>query len=326
MKVTAPIRPVRKYLLALLLGGLLSAGSIQLTLAAEQPAIVTGTKVRLTPPTDFTPAAKFPGYFQASSSASIMVTEIPAPFSVFSSEISSGLSDPSKLGKNGINLLTQEQVSLNGEKAILLKMQQTAYGVDFLKWVLIFGDEAGSAMVTATFPKELEAKLSESLKQSLLTSQRDQSLAASTDQGLDYTVKGQGDLKLSQRISNGLLFTKAGNFPSKSVADPVFVVAPSVSEQAIANPEAFSKQRLLKTNRITEIQIETSQPVTIDNLKGYEIVAKAQDQESGQPMLVYQVMLFDQKGYYIMQGQVAEAVKADYLPAFKAIAQSFQRK
>ncbi len=324
MKMTAPIK---KYLIALLLGGLLSAGGIaQPSLSAEQPAIVTGTKVRLTQPTDFAPAEKFPGYFQSSSSASIMVTEIPAPFSAFSSEISSGLSDPSKLGKHGMSLLSQEQVNLNGQKALLLKMQQRASGVDFLKWVLVFGDEAGSAMVTATFPKELEAKLSESLKQSLLTSQRDPNLAASTDEGLDYTLKEQGNLKLAQRISNGLLFTKEGEFPSKSLADPVFVVAPSISEQAIADPETFSKQRLLKTDSITKIEIETSEQVTIDNLKGYEIVAKAQDQKSQEPMLVYQVMLFDQKGYYIMQGLVGEATKADYLPAFRAIAQSFQRK
>jgi hypothetical protein len=323
MKTTAPIRPVRKHLVALLLGGLLSAGGItQPTLAAEQPAIVAGTKVRLTPPTNFTPAAKFPGYFQASSNASIMVTEIPGPFS----ELSAGLRNPSKLEKNGISLLSQEQVKLNGQNAILLKMQQTASGVDFLKWVLIFGDQASSTMVTATFPKHLNAKLSESLKQSLLTSQQDQSLTESTDEGLDYTLQEQGDLKLAKRISNGLLLTKGGAFPSQSAADPIFVVAPSVTEQAIADPEAFSKQRLLKTNSVIKIEIETSQPVTINTLKGYEIVAKAQDQESGQPMLVYQVMLFDQKGYYIMQGLVGEAAKAEYLTAFKAIAQSFQRK
>jgi hypothetical protein len=230
---------IKKYLVAFCLGGLLSASGVaESTLAVEPPAIVKGTKVRLIPPADFTPAEKFPGFFQASSSASIMVTEIPGPFS----ELSAGLSDPSRLKKNGIILLSQEQISSNGQTALLLKIQQRASGVDFLKWVLIFGDEAESVMVTATFPQDLEDKLSEPLKQSVLTTRRDQNLAASTDEGLDYLVKEQGALKLAQRFSNGLLFTKAGIFPSRSVNDPVFVVAPSIAEQTIADPEAFAKQ------------------------------------------------------------------------------------
>ncbi len=316
-------RYLGKYLVVLYLGvGLATVNLAQSGLAVEPPAIVTGTKIRLTPPADFTPADRFPGFFQAASNASIMVTEIPGPFS----ELSAGLSDPSRLKQNGIVLLSQEQISSNGQDALLLKIQQRASGVDFLKWVLLFGDEAESVMVTATFPQDLEQKLSEPLKQSVLTTQRDENLAVSIDQGLDYLLKEQGDLKLVKRFSNGLLLTKAGIFPSKSVAEPIFVVAPSISEQTIADPEAFAKQRLLQTDSLTEIQIETSAQITIDDLKGYEMIAKAQDQESQQPMLVYQVILFDQKDYYIMQGMVVEQAKAEYLSTFKAIARSFQRR
>jgi hypothetical protein len=65
--------------------------------------------------------------------------------------------------------------------------------------------------------------------------------------------------------------------------------------------------------------------ITIDNLTGYEIVADGKTKDNV-PELVYQVMLFDDKGgYYIIVGHTKENFEK-YLEMFKKIALTFKRK
>jgi hypothetical protein len=308
-------------LIGLLLGGLLSISSVvPLGVSEEQPVAVTGTKVRLIPPQGFKPAALFPGYEQAETQTSIMVTELPGPFS----QISTGLSNGAELKKRGLTLLSQEQPMIAGQKALLIQIQQTAYGQEFLKWILVMGNEKDTVMVVANFPKEQAKSLSEPLKRSILTTQWDQDLSVAPDQGLNFRLREQGDLKFARRISNAVLYSKGGVFPSPSVDDPIFVVAPSFSQQTIFNPERFAQNRALATEQLTAIQIQTTKAVMIADLNGYEILARGQDKSSGTPMTLYQVILFKEQTYYVMQGLVSVKHEAHYLLMFRAIAQSFQ--
>ncbi len=65
---------------------------------------------------------------------------------------------------------------------------------------------------------------------------------------------------------------------------------------------------------------------TIDGLDGYELLANAEDSGSGTPLAVYQVILFDDNSYLLMQGIVGAKTKTKYLPEFKAMARSLKRK
>jgi hypothetical protein len=64
----------------------------------------------------------------------------------------------------------------------------------------------------------------------------------------------------------------------------------------------------------------------IDGLDGYEIIADAKDTTSDTPITVYQVMLFDNKSYILIQGIVGTKIRDKYLLEFKAMARSFERK
>jgi hypothetical protein len=66
--------------------------------------------------------------------------------------------------------------------------------------------------------------------------------------------------------------------------------------------------------------------VTVDNLSGYEIFAKGSDTESGNSLVVYQMVLYEDQSYYIMQGLVSTKLAQTYLPVFKEMARSFRRK
>lgn len=72
--------------------------------------------------------------------------------------------------------------------------------------------------------------------------------------------------------------------------------------------------------------IESLKPVTIDGLNGYEILAKAKDIRSTTPMTIYQVVLYEGQGYYIMQGLVSTKAANAYVPSLKEMARSFKRR
>jgi hypothetical protein len=289
-----------------------------------QAVSIPGTKVSLKPPAGFIPASQFPGFVLEDHLSSIMITEAPGPFK----KISAGFSDPSALKKKGISVLSTQQVKLAGQAGLLVYAAQHAFGTDILKWILIFGDEKESVLIVAAFPKEFEKKLSAEMKTSIFTASWDRAKNVSPTEGLNFTISEKTGLKFAKRVSNSLLFNKSGVIPSKSTDDPLFIVGQSISKFEIDadDTEEFSRSRILQNDSVTEIEIEYSKKMTIDNLNGYEILARGKDVKSGQMMTIYQIMLFESQSYYLMVGLVTENQRQAYLTVFKEMAESFKRK
>lgn len=283
---------------------------------------VKGTAVRIVPPPGFVPAPRFPGYMQESTNASIMVTEMPAPFS----ELTAGFSDPAAMKKQRMTLLDKRAVTVDGHGGLLLNVKQSAYGTMFLKWVLVLGDEKKSVMVVANFPQDYEARLSKNLKTSLSTVRWEKDKPLSPAEGLRFTVQEYGNLKRVPTMSNTLAFSRDGVFPSKSPDDPIFVAAPSLSKLPIQDKGSFATERVRSSVGIEGTVIEEITEVTIDDLEGYEVLAKGKHAESGNPVVVYQTILFDDPDYYIMQGRTSERNAENCVPSFKKMARTFKRK
>ncbi|GAB4524810.1 MAG: hypothetical protein Tsb0014_03630 [Pleurocapsa sp.] len=283
---------------------------------------IAGTKISIIPPVGFVAATRFSGYQQEENNSSIVVTEIPASIE----ELQPGLTDGETLAQRGMVLLEQQPVKVNNLDATMLKVSQKAYETEFTKWILLLGNETESVLVTASIPQELEAEYAEGLKTSLLSVNWDLQAKASLTEGLDYSIQEEsGDLKLAKRFSNSLLYTKNGRFPAESIDDPIFVVAPSVVSQNL-NLRTLARDRLLQTDNLTNIELESEGNITIDGLQGYQIIAVGRDVKSETVMTLYQVILVDDRDYYyIMQGQVDRRLEEQYLPMFEELALSFQR-
>ena len=54
-------------------------------------------------------------------------------------------------------------------------------------------------------------------------------------------------------------------------------------------------------------------------------MADAEDEESGRPLVLYQVILYEGRTYLLVQGLVGAGLGDEYLPEFKAMAQSLKR-
>lgn len=306
----------------LVMFSLATIGASQTGESPRQERAIPGTRVSLVPPAGFISAAQFSGFWQESLGSSIIVTEFPGPFS----EVSSGFLNTSDLAKRGMALLNKLDVKVNNETGLLLHLRQNASGTEYLKWLLIFGDEKESVMIAATFPKELEGDLSEKMKASVLTAKWDRERKVAPTEGLNFTFSEKGEIRLAKRIANSLLYTKSGVFPIKAVDDPLFIIGQALSKVDVADKEQFAKSRLSQTATVGNIEIGQVSQVTVDNLSGYEIFAKGSDTESGNSMVVYQMVLYEDQSYYIMQGLVSTKLAQTYLPVFKEMARSFRRK
>jgi hypothetical protein len=277
--------------------------------------------VKLRQPEGFERSKSFDGFQQPETSSTVMALKFSGPFK----EISTGLTEEN-MKTRGWTWIGREDIKFEEYAGVLIHFQQPAFGNEFLKWSLAFGDDKGTIMVTATFPKALEGKLSAPLKSVVLSTKLDNGSPADPVAALPFTLVASPRLKLTPALTGTLAYTKGGTIPAASPTDPLFVVTPSIGKVTIGNSEQYATRKILQTAHTKGLSIQSTNPITIDGLDGYEVFAEGNDEKSDIPVLVYQAMLFDNDSYILMVGLVGSEVKDDYLSEFKSMARSFRRK
>jgi hypothetical protein len=277
--------------------------------------------IKLMRPAGFDNAESFHGFQQPSTHSSVMTMTIPGPFK----EVTRGFS-AEQLKRKGMSLVGKENVEVDGHSGLLLRVNQEAYGTEFAKWILVLGNEKETKMVLATFPRADEVALSAELKSIVLGTKLDATAANAPGADVGFTITTSDTLKPAQGIGKMLVYTLDGTIKQKSPEDPVFTAARSFSKVPIVDKRQFAIQRLLQTALTQITSITTTNPITIDGLDGYELLADAQSSRSGAPLVVYQVMLFDEGAYLLMQGRVGEPLAPEFIPEFKAMARRLSRQ
>ncbi len=280
---------------------------------------IKGTKISMVRPTGFTEAANFAGFQQDESGASIMVLDLPAPFS----EVSKAFSEEALLSQ-GMVLLTSEEIILNGMAAFLLTVEQKAYGQTFKKHILALGKENETILINGTFPIEKTA-LDNPVKAALLTTFFDADKEIDPFENIDFEINAEGSgLIFAKSMANMLVFSRDGKIPSLSEDQANFMVGKAFSEVALVDKKQYTINRM----RQLPVDIETiisTEPITIDGLSGFEIIANGKNREKGNPEKLYQIMLFDETLYYIMLGS-SEADFDENIATFQKMAKTFKRK
>ncbi|MHC4215414.1 MAG: hypothetical protein ACYSWP_18790 [Planctomycetota bacterium] len=126
---------------------------------------VPGTSVTLDAPPGFVKAERFSGFMNETNGASIMVMEIPGPFA----EVTKGFSDVEKMKARGINLLGKSSIIVDGQTAMLLHVEQSAYGNQFKKWVLVADQSGSTTLITATYLSAESKQQEQLLKKAVLS-------------------------------------------------------------------------------------------------------------------------------------------------------------
>jgi hypothetical protein len=283
---------------------------------------VPGTKVSLAPPDDFESTTQYPGFAMKSTGATIIVNEMPAPFS----ELAKGMTSEN-LATRGMKLIEKTNVDVASREGKLLYVRQSAGGIEFLKWMLLFGTEKESVMLLATFPAEFEKDLREILRKAILSATWDLNAKVDPAEGLTFSVKESADLKVAGKIGNMLALTRNGVMPQTNPAEPLFVVGSSASEDwtVPGDKAVYARERFIKAGPLSDATLTSERSIKFDGLSGYLLEAEGRDKKTGVALYAMQGMLFTTDGYYVLQAFVGVEEKEKYSKVFLTILKSFKR-
>ena len=284
--------------------------------AAER---VNGTQIVIEPPTFLEPATQFSGYVDEEYGTSIMITEIPGPFN----EVIKGMTKEGFESK-GVTLVSTEDIKLGKDSAKLIKLYQTAYELEFTKWMLIFGDSTKSIIIAASFQTDLSDEVSNKLKETILTARWERDLKVDFFEGLTFKVDETKSLRFAKKMGNALLLTRDGTFPVADKEAPYSIVAASYSNTYDINERSkFARERLMKLEGFTKIEVLSQNKSKSSNLNVEVLLAKALDVKSNTWKFIYFSMLFSGDSYYIIQSVAVLKEKETIENEFQQLLASF---
>lgn len=290
--------------------------------SAENWLKIPGTKISMNPPPGFIAADHFPGFFHPEADSSIMVTEMPGPYS----EITKGFNKVD-LSAQGMSLIEKKPATVCENDGLLIHISQAVQNRQYEKWVVAFGSQDETSLVAAIFPQELRDQLSNTLRSCILGIRCSSDSDSNLLEGLAFSIYSTPKMKFARRMGNTLTMTKDGGFPAKNKTDPLLVAGASISPGLkIDDKKSFAMRRIRQTATLRDLEVLDVKEITIDGLAGYEITARGTDKKHGGACFAYQVILYGESDYYLIVGIVSADEKAEYLPAFKQIAMTFKRK
>jgi hypothetical protein len=285
----------------------------------DQHQNIKGTKVSVIPPKGFTDGLNFLGLQQTESGSSIMILDIPGPYS----ETSKGITKENMLSK-GVEMKKIETLTINGLPAIFATGTQNAYGNIYTKFILVFGTDNETIMINGVYPENLK-KVGDEIKKSMLTVFYEPDKRINPFEALDYSIDiSETKLKFGKSMSNSLIFSVDGQVPTASNDKTNLIVAKSFSQITAEDKKLFCINRLKQTPIEIE-NIEYTNEITIDGISGYEIYAKGKNKKSSETENIYQVILFSDKLYYILFGTTNDETDKSIEDIKKAI-ETFRRK
>jgi hypothetical protein len=282
---------------------------------------IKGTKISVIPPNGWTVASNFNGFQQTGSSSSLMVVEIPGPFE----EVSKGLTEEG-LKTQGVILDKKRTVTVNGYSGLYVVAKQFAYETMFGKYILVFGNDQTTFIINGMFPRDFEKELGSAVEKSMLSVVYEPNKEINPLKSVNFEIDvSNSKFKFAQMMSNTLLYTADGNVPTKSDDKTTLMVGTSLGKIKMEDEKQYAINRMKQYPSIKNIESKQINSITIDDISGYEIIANGIDSKTGEPEMIYQIMLFSDNAYYLIVG-VANTEFEENIELFKKIGKTFKRK
>jgi hypothetical protein len=285
------------------------------------PLSVAGTPVSLCPPVDFDLKTDLGGFRHKSLPASIMVMEVAQAFEKAVPELT-----VDKLSAQGITLLSKTNVTTSGRQGVLCNVDKNSGGTPVSQWILLLPNGTSSVTVNGTFLKKDEEKFSKAVKQALMTTQIDEK-SMKDESVLSFKVDVSATpLKLAKILQGpSAAYNLQGAWPATDTDDFSFFVGPSTSNPMMVPDEQTAMEQLKQLCENCQYNPDSVAAVTIDSLKGFEIVAFAPADSVKTKTLKYQVVLFDGSRYFLMVGSASKDHKQN-VEVFRGVSQTFRKR
>lgn len=308
-----------KALVAAAFGLILSMQAV----SAAEPVFPPASRIGLIPPQDMTVSKRFNGFENEERAAVITFAEMPPQ--AFD-QLSSGLTKEA-MKKQGLELKSRENVKLGSKNAILASGTMTRPEIG-RKWLLVVKDEALTGLVIAQIRGGQDGYSDEQIRDAL------KSVALRHDVSLDEQINAlpfhigdkAGFRPVRVIAGNSVLFTDGPKDTIKGVEQPIMILAASLQPPPPPGEgrKQFAQSALYANQVLRNIRIERSESFRLKGQDWHEIVAKATEAESGQPLVVMQSIRFDGARYIRMVGLTREEQRDQNLPRFRAIADGLE--
>jgi hypothetical protein len=328
--LTEALNGVPRYALWSLLLAVILLGAFilfYLTRASAQPALrqPAGSRVALAIGEHFAPSDRFTGFVDENSGASIVVVELPlAAYEQFKR-----IGD-TKGAFEAQGLINVQPSRLNGRTGnhLYLRGEQKTALVDYAKFILIFPQSGQTVMLTANIPAAaLTSGLASTREiEDIFRSAKvmPEAREAPVLFRLDYKGPFEEDLSLLGTTKGYRLKSARSRAPVDG-AQPLFLVAPSLTVGPVANLGILANRLFQSIEQVLDKVIVTEGDLTAGGLNGIEIVGSGSDAKTGEPLLVYQVVLeAPHGGYFRLVGLSRESERQTYLTEFRKMTASFR--
>jgi hypothetical protein len=141
---------------------------------------------------------------------------------------------------------------------------------------------------------------------------------------LPFKIRCAPELKFAGSLQSTIIYNRSGKIGPEDREGPAFMVGPSYRALKVAELEPFSKSRARQLPNVSELQLAASKAIEIRGLRGWELRATYVDSKKGTAHYLYQVILLDEEGYYILIGQVGSSLRERFEPVFESMAKSFE--
>jgi hypothetical protein len=280
---------------------------------------VSGTHVAIVPPDGFDTATSFVGFAHEPSGSSLLITELPASFQ----ELAVTMLSEEAWATQGIEVDEFDELSVGGLPAVFIRGTQTTVAGEVGKLILVMGTERRSALLTGNYPTG-DTEIADALYASLLTAILDPERVVDEEAALTFAIDPVPPLQFAGTFNNGAGYNTSGTLPSADPLEPTLIVAPSLGSAAIADPEAFSRQRFEQTATLVDPIVEETRPIEIAGLSGIELIGRAEHEGDGVALVIYQVLLVGDDSYVIMSGRARAQDGAVWIQRFRESARTYR--
>ena len=268
-----------------------------------------GSRVGLAPPPGMTVSENFYGYEDRANQAAIIMVPLP-PDAYAELERTIG---PDALKKQGLALESREPVPLSIGKAFLVIGRQEIEKVWVRKLILIASLPMATVLVTTQIPETVRARYPDAVIRTALLSLTvrptvpvDEQLAL-----VPFKVGDMAGFKIAGVIPGRAIMLgeaadeAAATAPppaARPIAPHIFVaIAPGGPSQT-ADREAFAREVFGSVPNLKGIRITGSESMRIDGQQGHQIMATAQDANTGADLTVVQWLRFGGGAYLQLVG------------------------
>jgi hypothetical protein len=296
------------------LGLILSAQAV----FAAEPVFPPASRIGLVPPEDMIVSKRFSGFESEEKAAAINFVEMPA---AAYGQLVNGLTKDA-LKRQGMSETSRETLKLGNRTGVLIGGTM-AGPVQGRKWVMAVKDEDLTALVIAQVRGGQDG-YSDTEMQNALKSIALRGPVSIEEQisALPFRLGDKAGFRPVRVMSgNSVLFTDGPQDTIKAVEQPMFIMAATIN---VPVPPAERRSQFahaaLNSNQILkDIKVERSESFRFKGQDWHEIVARAVEAESGQPIVVMQTIRFEPDRYVRMVGLTRVEQRDQNLPRFRAV-------